>query len=67
MTQYEELLEFFREFPGATRGDIRKRKPKITHEHELISKMLADGVVVRVKEPRGGHMTYAHYATEASE
>lgn len=65
MTQFDELYEYIREFPGATRKDFRRDKPKITHEHELISRMLSEGLIVRVKEPRGGRMTYAHYVTEA--
>lgn len=65
MTQFDELYEYIREFPGCTRKDFRRDKPKITHEQELVTRMLDEGLIVRVKEPRGGRMTYAHYATEA--
>ena len=43
MTQYDEVVEFIKVHPGSTRGMIRKYLPHITHENDILKRILANG------------------------
>lgn len=49
MTQYEDIKEFIRIHPGTTRMMIRKYLPKITHENELLKRLVESGEGYREK------------------
>lgn len=60
MTQYEELKQFVKAHPGTTRGLMRKKIPHITHENDLLKRLInsGDGYRVRVIDPYSGKETW---------
>lgn len=49
MTQYDEVKEFIRRNPGTTRGMLREKMPRITHEVEILTRLLESGDGYREK------------------
>lgn len=63
MTQYDDIKEFIRTHPGTTRAMIRKHLPKITHENELLKRLVesGEGYRERVKNPISGRETWGYF------
>lgn len=55
MTQYDELKLFIKAHPGTTRRMMRRFLPKITHENELLKKLVesGEGYRERIKDENG--------------
>lgn len=49
MSQYEQVKEYISKHPGTTRRMLRKDLPKITHEHELLKRLVESGDGYREK------------------
>jgi len=63
MTQYDEIKTFIEACPGATRFMIRKKLPHITHENELLKRLIesGDGRRERVVNPVSGRECWGYW------
>lgn len=63
MTQYDEVKEFIKAHPGTTRGMMRKYLPRITHENEILIRLIKsnEGYRKRVICPISGHEVWGYF------
>lgn len=63
MTQYDDVKLYIKAHPGTTRGMIRKHMPRITHENEILTRLISsgDGYRERVICPISGREVWGYY------